>query len=218
MTGVDLSPEMVAIALERAKDSTDAKNVTFILGDILEIAFGHRFDVLWSRDALMHVHDKPRLFSRLYELTEPGGRLVITDYARGTTAGSPEFQAYVASTGYHLVDPASYGKLLEDAGFVDVVAEDATDRFVEILKLEVERLNANRDDFLKYFSEDDLNYLIARWQMKVGFCNAGDMKWEDTGPQRLIHPAPSKWPNASGRGTVSRGEHSPALRVSARMH
>lgn len=177
VTGVDLSPEMVNIALERARSAKGASEVQFILGDILQIPFGHRFDILWSRDALMHVHDKPRLFSRLFELTEPGGRLVITDYARGTTAGSPEFQAYIASTGYHVVDPASYGKLLEGAGYTDVVVEDATDRFVDILKREVERLSSNRGEFLKLFSEEDLNYLVERWEMKVGFCGAGDMKW-----------------------------------------
>ena len=65
------------------------------------------FDVIWSRDALMHLHDKPRLFARLLDLLAPGGQLIVTDYARGIGAGSPEFQAYVKSTGYHLVDPAA---------------------------------------------------------------------------------------------------------------
>ena len=73
----------------------------------------------------MHLHDKPALFSRLFDLTAPGGHLAITDYARGTTAGSPEFQAYVKSTGYHLTDPAELCKLLEGAGYVKVVAEDS---------------------------------------------------------------------------------------------
>ncbi len=75
------------------------------------------------------------------------------------------------------MDPASYGKFLEDAGYVDVVVEDATDRFVEILEREIELLGANRADFLKSFSEEDLNYLVDRWKMKVRFCQAGDMKW-----------------------------------------
>ena len=96
--------------------------------------------MVWSRDALMHIHDKPRLFTRLLDLLAPGGNLVVTDYARGTGPGSPEFQAYVKSTGYHLVDPASYGKLLEGAGFVDVEVEDATDKFIDIMKREAGRL------------------------------------------------------------------------------
>ncbi len=176
VTGVDLSPEMINIALERASQA-DAPTVTSILGDILTYPFEGKFDVIWSRDALMHLPDKPGLFSRLYDLTEPGGRLVITDYAKGVGERSPEFRAYVESTGYHLVDPASYGKLLEGAGYVDVVVEDATDRFVGILEREIAILGANRQDFLASFSEQDLNYLVERWKMKVGFCQAGHMKW-----------------------------------------
>jgi phosphoethanolamine N-methyltransferase len=177
VTGIDLSSEMVAIAQERGRRSGLAESVTFLLGDILETPFEGTFDVLWSRDALMHIPDKPRLFARLYDLTTPGGRLVITDYARGTSASSPAFRDYAEQTGYHLTDPASYGKLLEDAGYTDVVVEDATERFVDILRRESERLTACRGDFLASFTEEDLNYLLERWAMKVRFCQAGDMKW-----------------------------------------
>jgi phosphoethanolamine N-methyltransferase len=177
VTGVDLSPEMINIAKERAEELDAPSTVTSILGDVLTHPFEGKFGIVWSRDALMHIPDKARLFSHLFSLTEPGGRLVITDYARGIGQGSPEFQSYIASTGYHVVDPASYGKLLEAAGYVNVVVEDATDRFVGILEREIAILDANRADFLKSFSEDDLNYLVERWKMKVRFCQAGDMKW-----------------------------------------
>jgi phosphoethanolamine N-methyltransferase len=177
VVGIDLSPEMVDIALERAREAGVGDSVTFILGDIMTTDLDGRFDVIWSRDALMHVADKPALFSRLYELTAPGGRLVITDYARGAGDVSEEFLAYAEKTGYHLTDPAGYGKLLEGAGFSDVVVEDATGKFVDILKREPARLAANRDDFLQSFSEEDLDYLSERWAMKVRFCEAGDMKW-----------------------------------------
>ncbi len=177
VTGIDLAPEMIAIAHERAAEWGAPDTVKFVIGDILTETFDAPFDVVWSRDALMHLHDKPTLFERLYSLLAPGGYLVVTDYARGTGPGSPEFQAYVKSTGYHLVDPASYGKLLEGAGFVDVEVEDATGQFIDIMKREAARLEANRDDFVGMFSESDLNYLVERWAMKDGFCRAGDMKW-----------------------------------------
>ncbi|MFO0890715.1 MAG: methyltransferase domain-containing protein [Isosphaeraceae bacterium] len=177
VTGIDLAEEMVAISLDQARQVGLADSIQFILGDVLETEFPERFDLAWSRDALMHVPDKPRLFARLYDLLDSGGRVVITDYCRGRTPGSPAFEEYIAKTGYHVVAPEAYGKLLEDAGFVDVQVNDATAMFVDILQRESRRLVERRSEFLAEFSEEDLNYLVERWAMKERFCEAGDMKW-----------------------------------------
>jgi phosphoethanolamine N-methyltransferase len=177
VTGIDLAEEMVAIARERAARLGISESVTFLLGDVLETPFAEPFDVVWSRDAFMHIPDKPRLFARLHGLLAPGGRLVITDYARGKTPGSPEFERYIEKTGYSVIEPGPYGELLRAAGFSDVVVDDATAQFIAILRAELDRLVANRAEFLSSFSEADLNYLVERWEMKVGFCRAGDMKW-----------------------------------------
>jgi phosphoethanolamine N-methyltransferase len=177
VTGIDLAEEMVAIALERAGKLGLTGDVRFILGDVLETPFPEPFDIIWSRDALMHVANKPRLFSRLCSLLDNGGRIAITDYARGKTPGSPQFEEYVTETGYHVVEPEQYGQLLRDAGFVDVVVDDATAAFVDILRRESKRLVEHQAEFLTEFTEQDLNYLVARWAMKDRFCQAGDMKW-----------------------------------------
>jgi phosphoethanolamine N-methyltransferase len=177
VTGIDLAEEMVAIALDRVAERGMGDSVSFLLGDVLEASFPEPFDIIWSRDALMHIPDKPRLFARLHSLMAPGGRLVITDYARGPAPGSPQFEKYIETTGYHVVEPREYGRLLEETGFVDVVVDDATSSFVTILRAEVDRLVSHRSEFLASFSEQDLNYLLERWAMKVGFCRAGDMKW-----------------------------------------
>ena len=70
---------------------------------------------------------------------------MITDYARGKTPGSPEFEKYIETTGYNVVEPEAYGRLLEAAGFTDVVVDDATARFIEILKSETGQLVDNPD-------------------------------------------------------------------------
>jgi phosphoethanolamine N-methyltransferase len=177
VTGIDLAEEMVAIAVERANELSLADEVRFILGDVLETPFADKFDIVWSRDALMHIPDKPRLFSRLYSLLDDGGRIVITDYARGKAPASPAFEEYISKTGYHVVEPERYGQRLRAAGFVDVIVDDATAAFVDILGRESKRLVDHRSEFLSSFSEEDLNYLVERWAMKERFCQAGDMKW-----------------------------------------
>jgi len=177
VTGIDLAEEMVAIAQERVVQLGLTDSVRFVLGDVLEAGFPELFDIAWSRDAFMHIPDKARLFSRLHALMAPGGRLVITDYARGRSPGSPEFERYIEKTGYSVIEPQQYGEVLRAAGFSNVVVDDATARFIEILRSEEDRLVSNRADFLASFSASDLDYLVDRWNMKIGFCQAGDMKW-----------------------------------------
>jgi phosphoethanolamine N-methyltransferase len=177
VVGIDLAPEMLAIASERAGAFDGPGSVAFHHGDILAAEFDGPFDVIWSRDALMHVADKPRLFGRLFDLLAPGGAVAITDYARGAGVVDADFDAYIARTGYHVVSPSEYARLLEQAGFAPVEVEDATERFVAILRDEGERLAEHRADFLREFSEADLAYLLDRWAMKERFCRAGAMKW-----------------------------------------
>lgn len=177
VVGIDLAEEMIAVGHDRAKAAGMSDKVEFILGDVLETKFPEKFDLAWSRDAFMHIPDKAHLFKTLFDLLKPGGKLIITDYARGKTPGSPEFEEYIKKTGYSVIEPTQYGKVLEAAGFTDVVVDDATDTFVDILRREEKRLVDERQHFLTAFSEQDLNYLVDRWNMKIGFCKAGDMKW-----------------------------------------
>jgi phosphoethanolamine N-methyltransferase len=177
VTGIDLAEEMDAIARERVVQLGLTDSVDFILADVLKTDFPQPFDIIWSRDAFMHIPDKARLFSRLYSLMAPGGRLVITDYARGKTPGSPEFERYIENTGYSVIEPEKYGEVLRGAGFVNVVVDDSTAKFIEILRAEESRLVSERADFLASFSASDLDYLVDRWNMMIGFCKAGDMKW-----------------------------------------
>ena len=127
VTGIDLAEEMVAIALERTAQLGMSKSVTFLLGDVLDTPFAEPFDVIWSRDAFMHIPDKPRLFRRLHQLLQGGGRLVITDYARGKDGVAPSSERYIETTGYHVVEPERVRPApARTPDSEDVVAGDAT--------------------------------------------------------------------------------------------
>ena len=177
VTGIDLAEEMVAIALERTSQLGLAESVTFLLGDVLETSFPEPFDIVWSRDAFMHIPDKPRLFSRLYQLLAPGGRLVITDYARGKTPASPEFERYIETTGYSVVEPNAVRQAAPGRRFCGCRRGRRHGAFRRDPQARDRSIGREPRDFVASFSEQDLNYLVDRWAMKVRFCDAGDMKW-----------------------------------------
>jgi phosphoethanolamine N-methyltransferase len=69
------------------------------------------FDVVYTRDTLLHIADKPALFKKFLMWLKPGGRLMITDYCCGTDPWTDEFTKYVHQRGYHLMDVQTYGKV-----------------------------------------------------------------------------------------------------------
>lgn len=61
---IDLSMNMVLCALERANTLLDS-NVSFEIADVATKDFGrHAFDVVFSKDAMQHVHDKAALLAK----------------------------------------------------------------------------------------------------------------------------------------------------------
>ncbi len=137
---------------------------------MLETSFSEPFDIVWSRDAFMHIPDKPRLFSRLYQLLAPEGRLVITDYAREKRRPRPSSSATSRRPAIRLSNRASTAGSSRPLVLWMSSWTTRRARFVEILERETDQLVANRGRFVANFSEQDLNYLLDRWAMKVRFC------------------------------------------------
>nr|DBA17099.1 TPA: hypothetical protein GDO54_002594 [Pyxicephalus adspersus] len=175
--GMDLSSNMVEIAMERAvKEKTPL--VQFEIGDATRRVFPEAsFDVVYSRDTILHINDKGALFRRFFSWLKPGGKLLITDYCCGEKPWSPVFQEYVKQRGYILYTPEEYGQFLEKVGFVNVQAQDRTEQFVQVLNKEVTRTQEIKQEFIESFSEEDYNYIIDGWKEKLHRCSLGDQRW-----------------------------------------
>merc|ERR1712226_1085592 len=102
------------------------------------------FDVIYSRDTILHIQNKQSLFSSFLKWLKPGGRLMISDYCCSDGGHSDDFKEYIKQRGYHLLSPDGYGELLDKVGFCDVEALDKTDLFIEILQKELSRLELQK--------------------------------------------------------------------------
>ncbi|CAO2838038.1 unnamed protein product [Amaranthus hypochondriacus] len=152
VVGIDLSINMISIALERAVGLNGA--VEFEVADCTTISFpDDSFDVIYSRDTILHIQDKPALFRSFYKWLKSGGKILITDYCRNTSTPSHEFAAYIKQRGYDLHDVQAYGQMLRDAGFDQVIAEDRTDQFLKVLERELDAVEKEKERFVTDFSE-----------------------------------------------------------------
>lgn len=177
VTGVDLTKATVDLA-RRRRDEQGVTGVEFIEGNIHHLSWPpESFDVVWSRETLLHVPDKPSLFQKFHRWLAPGGALVITDYARRKGRGSDRFEAYVEASGYPLPELDRYARFLDDAGFADVSARDRSEALADLLQEQLEKLENNREEFCKTFTPEDYEYLKGRWRLKLDCCRDGDLKW-----------------------------------------
>jgi phosphoethanolamine N-methyltransferase len=165
--GIDVSANMLASARERLRALGLASQVTLEHADVLALPATARYDVIYSRDVFLHIHDKARLMARLHRMLSPGGLLFFTDYGRGEAKSGAEFAAYIAQRQYDLRTIGEYRALLEQAGFVQVMAQDHTAEFVSILQVELARI------------ADDAAHADTRrsWLDKIERARRGEHRW-----------------------------------------
>lgn len=79
VTGIDMTPEMIAKAQSAAAEM-GAANVQFVEGDVERLPFGDEsFDVVISNGVIDLIPDKDAVFSELQRVLRPGGRVQLAD-------------------------------------------------------------------------------------------------------------------------------------------
>lgn len=169
--GLDLSHNMISLAQERCREAGLADKVRLFRGNCLDFAYPTTYDVVHSRDAFLHIVEKERLLSRIWQQLNPQGVLVFTDYCRGESEPTPEFVRYIEQRQYHLRTPKAYGLLLEESGFVDVQALDQTDWFIQILEDELARLDNQA------LAPETVEALTRSWRSKIARAKQGQQRW-----------------------------------------
>lgn len=132
VTGLDLVPERVRIARERAEQQgIDAR---FVVGDALDMPFDDAsFDAVYSFEALCHVPDKTRAFQEIQRVLKPGGIFLGYDWMCGIDL-TPEVHSRIVEPICRLHGVPALNSLvdtrqgLEKAGFLITELCDAATR------------------------------------------------------------------------------------------
>ena len=169
--GIDLSQNMLDIAKVKLAAHGLREFVTLEHGDCLELDRPEHYDAIYSRDVFLHIKDKNRLFSVLYRLLKNGGKLLFTDYCCGEEPWSDEFSEYVHQRGYDLHTLPAYAELISAAEFEEVTYLDMTDRFIGILKADLQRI-------LKMDVDRKMQEKLAQsWRGKLNRARSGEHRW-----------------------------------------
>ncbi|RWC90908.1 MAG: methyltransferase domain-containing protein [Mesorhizobium sp.] len=143
-TGFDVERPVIVAARQRAAARGLGERASFVQAPPGLLPFADSsFDVVFSKDALLHVPDKDGLFAEIFRVLKPGGVFAASNWMISHDGEpSPDMKAYVAAEGlsFAMASPARYAKAMRGAGFADVTVRDRNPWYREVARGELERL------------------------------------------------------------------------------
>jgi phosphoethanolamine N-methyltransferase len=122
--GIDVEAPVLATANKRAAARGLMDRVEFIKVEPGPLPFGDgEFDLVFSKDAMIHIPDKEALFADVMRLLKPGGWFAASDWLSSHDGDpSPVMKRYMEAEGlsFRMGSPERYREALTAAGFADI--------------------------------------------------------------------------------------------------
>jgi ubiquinone/menaquinone biosynthesis C-methylase UbiE len=141
VTGLDLTPEFIAVARELTRRCGLGDAIRFHEGNALDLPFGDAsFDHVWCHNVTMNIPDKKKLASEVARVLKPGGRFSCVEIAQGP-AGAPSFPLPWAMdpSASFLATPQEMRAALESGGLRIIEQTDITPASIAYAKETAER-------------------------------------------------------------------------------
>jgi len=189
--GVDIDPallELMELRIERAGLGDRIRPLRVVPGPL---PFDDAsFDVVFSKDSIVQIPDKPAVFKEIVRVLRPGGRFVASDWLRGGTGPySPEMVEYFRLEGiaYNMATREESVAALEAAGFVDVEIRDRHDWYLGLAQRELAAMSGPlKDVIVERIGLSRAQHFIDNWRQLVRVLERGELR---PGHLKAVRPA-----------------------------
>jgi ubiquinone/menaquinone biosynthesis C-methylase UbiE len=176
--GADVQQDLVDLATERARAAGLADQISYQTIEPGPLPFGDAsFDVVFSKDAIIHVRDKEALYREVFRVLVPGGRLLVSDWLRGHGDElTPHVEAFVvaAGHGFTMVSCEDIVATVDRIGFDAVESDDRRAWYLGEATVELERLRGDMGrEFVDRWGEEATLAEIEFWEVLVQSLTSG---------------------------------------------
>jgi ubiquinone/menaquinone biosynthesis C-methylase UbiE len=136
------------------------------------------FDVVFSKDSIVHIPDKHALMRDVARVLKRGGWFIASDWLIGhDNPPSPEMAAYIAEEGldFGMASPARYADALTKAGFTAITTTSRNPWYREVARAELARLKGPwRATVAQTVGDDFVAHNIDIWTRMIPVLDSGE--------------------------------------------
>lgn len=179
VTGIDVEDPVCAAARARAEAAGVADRVTITKVTPGPFPFPDAsFDIVFSKDSIIHIPDKAALAREAFRVLKPGGQFAASDWLISHDGDpSPEMADYIAAEGldFAMSSPLIYRRAMEEAGFTQVELVNRNPWYAQVAAQELAELTGpNRADWEARHGRDYIAHQIDIWERLVGVLRSGE--------------------------------------------
>ena len=138
------------------------------------------FDVVTSKDSILHIADKYALATDVFRVLKPGGVFAASDWLAGYEhEPSPEMKAYVDAEdlGFGMASAVTYRQAMDKAGFEDVDFVDRNEWYRGVARAERERLTGDLyTQLTSAVGREFLDRQIEVWNLMIVALDQGQLR------------------------------------------
>ena len=181
VVGVDIDPALLALMQRRIERLGLADRIRGERVDGGPLPFAEAsFDVVFSKDSMVQIPDKPKIFGEVLRVLRPGGRFIASDWLRGGTgAYSPEMMEFFRLEGiaYNMATLEESAAALCAAGFVDVEIRDRHGWYLTLAQRELEAMEGSLKTIIEgRIGAERAQHFIDDWRQLVVVVRRGELR------------------------------------------
>ena len=179
VVGIDVEDDVcnAAARLAEKEGVADRVSIRKVTPGPLDFA-DQSFDVVFSKDSIIHIPDKEALSDDVFRILVPGGWFAASDWLIAHDGEpSPDMQAYIAAEAleFAMSSPGRYQRALEQAGFEHVTLRNRNPWYRDVAQGELAMLTGpERARFERDHGVDFIAETVETWTKMVRVLESGE--------------------------------------------